>query len=82
MEMVKIEKTTPEEMEKQASKRAVAGKWTKLLAEIEADGVPRKVSDLTRGQIAALYRSARDAGMDYVTSYKDGYIIIGPAKEE
>lgn len=76
--MVQIEKISPEEAEEAMKEKTRAGQWTELLSQIEEDGVPRKVSGLTRGQIAALYRRAKDEGFAYRTSYKDGYIIIAP----
>lgn len=78
--MVKIEKITHEEAEEEFAKSATKGQWKELLENIEEDGEPRKITGLTRGQVAALYRSAKNAGLDVKTSYKNGYVVVSPSE--
>jgi len=54
------------------------GQWTSLVNEITEDGQPRKISGLSRGQVSALYRRAKEAGLQVVASYKNGTVYIKP----
>lgn len=57
------------------------GKWTDLIEAIKKDKKPRKITGLTRGQVAALYRKAKDEGLDSKTSYKDGSVVLAVVEE-
>ncbi len=78
--MPKIEKITHEAAEEEFAKSVSTGQWKEMLEEMAEDGEPRKVTGLTRGQVAALYRSAKNAGFKVKTSYKEGTIVISPAE--
>jgi len=78
---MEIEKVSPEEFGEAMTTTAQKGKWKSLLEQVKADGAPRKVSGLTRGQIAALYRQARDKGFAVKTSYKEGWVMVGLGEE-
>lgn len=80
--MVKVEKISDAEAEEEFAKTGAKGAWKTLIEEIQSEGTSRKVTGLTRGQVAALYRSARDAGLKVKTSYKEGSVVLSPASEE
>jgi len=75
---MEVEIVTEEEFDKAAAEAGAKGQWTKLIAEIISDKQPRKVSGLSRGQVSALYRRAKEAGLNVVTSYKNGTVYIKP----
>ena len=76
-----IEVISEEEAQEEFDKITRKGKWSELLDSIKKDGEPRKVTKLTRGQIAALYRTAKDSGVEVRTSYKEGFVILRKASE-
>jgi len=65
-----------EELKRELAERAGRGKWQMLFNAIRQDGKARKVTGLTRGQIAALYRAASVAGLKAKTSIKRGTVIV------
>lgn len=73
--IINISLQKAEELLKQKTNR---GKWKVLIEEIIKTKIPRKVTNLTTGQIAALYRSAREAGLRMRTSYKEKWILLVP----
>ena len=64
-----------EEMEKAAATRK--GKWVEVIAGVVESGCPVKVSDLSRGQLAALQRAAKEAKIRSRASWKEGWIVLG-----
>jgi len=74
-----VEKITAAEAEKELAKVSVRGKWSDLIAQILKDKQPRRVTELKRGQIAALARAVKEAKMRYKADYKNGTIVIAPA---
>ena len=65
-----------EEAKKELAKVHTVGQYQDLFEQINKDGKPRKVEGLSRGQVAALYRTAKDKGLIVKTSYKDGFVIL------
>lgn len=86
----KVEKVSLEEFQKEAEKprRGRQSKWSATIEAVLKDKQPRKVSEITRGSVAAGVRAAKEAGLRHVASYPkdktstDGYIIIAPPVEE
>ena len=78
--MVKITELKPAEAIKEHEKGAQKGAWKTLIDRVKTEKKSFKVEALTRGQVAALYRSAQNEGLKVKTSYKDGYIILSPAE--
>jgi hypothetical protein len=74
---MKIEEITVEEVQTEYEKRKLRGHWQQVIeAILKGDGKPRKISDLTRGQVAALYRAAKSEGLTVIANYKEGYVIL------
>lgn len=80
-----IKKISVEEAEEIFSASTTKGKWSDLLGQISKDGEPRTVGDLTRGQVAALYRASKAKGFRVKTHYptiedgeKSGSVLIAP----
>jgi len=73
-----VEKITAAEAEKELAKVSVRGKWSDLIAQILKDKQPRRVTELKRGQIAALHRAAREAKLRTKADYKNGSMVIAP----
>lgn len=74
--MVKVETISTEEANKEFAAKRVKGQWAEIIGQVKETGEPRKISDLTRGQVAALYRSAKGSGLAVRTNYKDGYVVL------
>jgi len=79
---MKISKIEVEEFEKIKKESTKAGKWKELIEEVLKEGGARMVEDITRGQIAALYRKALEAGLDVKTSYKNGFVLLAKKAEK
>ena len=71
-----IKVISEEDAKKELDKVRTVGQYQDLFEQINKDGKPRKVTDLSRGQVAALYRTAKDKGLIVKTSYKDGYVVL------
>ena len=65
-----------EELQKELESRSARGKWQMIFKAINEDGQARKVSGLTRGQIAALYRAANVKGLGTKANMKSGTVIV------
>jgi len=86
----KVEKVSMEDFQKEAAKprRGRQTKWASTIELVLKDKQPRKVSNITRGSVAAGVRAAKDAGLRSVAHYPEkkgdltGYIIIAPSEEE
>lgn len=73
---MKISKISKEVAEKEISEKRVKGKWTEIIAQVKKDKLPVKIEDITRGQVAALYRAATIAGLKIRANYKEQYMIL------
>ncbi len=76
--MPKITELKPAEAKKEHEKSAQKGQWKELIERVKNEHNSFKVEDITRGQIAALYRTAKGEGLRVKTSYKNGYIVLSP----
>ena len=65
-----------DEFDKDVKSHTVKGKWSTIISDVLKDKKPRKVTGLTRGQVAALTRSAKESGLNYVANYKDGFVSL------
>lgn len=73
---MKISKISKEAAQKEITEKKVKGKWTQIINEVIESKAPVKVEELTRGQVAALYRAASNAGLDIRANYKEQYVIL------
>lgn len=82
--MVKTKNMTMKEAEKAIADKPsrVVGKWAEVCKTVQDTGAPVEVSEITRGQVAALARKAKDEGLRCATFYKEGRAIVLPAVEE
>ena len=76
-----IKDLTKAEAKKEFDSKRVSGKYQEVFDRVAKDKVSVKVSGLTRGQVAALYRKAKESGLKYRTNYKELYVVISPADE-
>jgi len=58
------------------------GKWKEICDAVKEKRFPIEVSDITRGQVAALARKARAEGLEASTWYKEGKCIVSLAEAE
>jgi len=77
---IEITELNEVEAEEEFAKSGQKGKWKELIERVEEEETSFKVTGLKRGQIAALYRSAKNAGLKVKTSYKDGYAVLSPGE--
>ena len=76
----KVEKISVKAFDAHKGGRRVS-KWNQIVADVKDTGDPVKVSGLTRGQVAAGYRKAKDEGLRVKADYKNGVLLIAPAVE-
>ena len=76
---VKIERITPEAFEKAAQEKKSRGHVKKIIEQVKNDHQILKISGLRRGQVAALAKAAKAAGLKYLTFYDRGEIYLAPA---
>ena len=50
--------------------------WRELINEVYKDGIPRKISEVSRKSVRRGAGIARTAGLSYVTNYDEEYLII------
>lgn len=78
--MVKIDVLTLLDAEEEIAKlppRTKKGKWTELCAQVVKSKSAAKVSDISRGQAAALSRTAKDKGLETtVQALKGGKAVV------
>ena len=81
--MVKTRKITVAEAERAIKDKPTrqVGKWAEVCKAVADTGLPVEVTDITRGQVAAVARKAKDVGLRCVTWYKEGKCIVMPAEE-
>lgn len=79
VEMVKV-KDIKEELATTA--KASGGKWTALCKEVLETGKAARATGLTKGQVAAAYKTAKATdGISSKTFYKEGTVILYPTPE-
>lgn len=79
---MKIKKITREAAAETLAAKTSAGKWSVMFEEALKTGIPFVVSDITRGQVASIYRMCKDRDWDYRADYKELEItVIPPAVE-
>ena len=77
MKLQKMSKVVAEqEISKQPSR--IKGQWKATLEELTKDGQGAKISELTRGQTAALIREAKTQGFIAVACDKYTSVILSP----
>lgn len=83
--MVKISKLphqTAEQMIDETPKRN-AGQWKELIAEVLKTGQGAQVTDITRGQVAALIRQCKTDGIKAVAINKyTGVLMVAPVPKK
>jgi len=67
-----------DELLEELAERSARGKWMITINAVKEDKKPRKVSGLSRGQIAAVYRAASGSGLGVKCSYRKGEVIVYP----
>ena len=77
--MVKTKTLTAAEAKAEFDKVTKIGAWKDLIEKVKKEKVSMKVEDLTRGQVAALYRTATNEGLKVRTSYKEKFVVLSPA---
>jgi len=75
---MKETKLSTAQVEKELASKRQTGQWRNVFARVKK-GESLKLEGLTRGQVAACYRGAKEAGILYRTNYKEGYIVLAPA---
>jgi hypothetical protein len=75
---MKIENIDIQTAEKLLEQNSPKGNWSKLLKEIEETGQPKRVTDLSRGQVSALIRAAKQKGFRAKGNYVEGSVVIAP----
>ena len=73
---MKISKISKAEAEKEFTSKPVKGQYKQLIEQIKEEGGTVKVEELTRGQVAALYRTATAEGLKVRANYRDGYVVL------
>ena len=74
----KVDTISDEEFKEEMGKpRRQVGQWAKIIAKIQKTGKPVRITGLTRGQVASIARSVKEAGLQYRTDYKNGVIVLG-----
>jgi len=73
---MKTSKISKAEAEKEFASKPVKGQYKVLIEEIKKSQGAVKVEGLTRGQVAALYRTATNEGLKVRANYRDGYVVL------
>ena len=79
MKVIKMEANEASKQIAETPKRVV-GQWKSLLAELKKTGQGAKITDLTRGQVAAAIRQAKEDGFEAVAVDKYTAVILSPPK--
>ena len=75
---MKVKQISREDAVKSMAEKTAGGKWKELFDSAEKTGKPFMVSEVTRGQLASIYRIAKDKGWDYRANYKNLEITVIP----
>ena len=73
---MKISKISKEVAAKEIAEKQKKGQYQELFKQIKETKEPVKVEELTRGQVAALYRAATVEGLKMRANYKEGYVVL------
>jgi len=76
---LKVSGISPEDFQAEMAKRATRGRYADIIRDVKEHGRLVKVEGLTRGQVAALARSAKEAEIQVKADYKNLYVVLGPA---
>ena len=74
--MVKISAISKKAAAEELAKKRVKGQWATIVEQVQKSGEPVKVEEISRGQVAAIYRTASAAGLKLRANYKEGYVIL------
>lgn len=76
-------KISIEEAKAEFAKVRKKGQWKQLAADVLEDGVPRTVTGLKRGQVAAAYRGLSGIeGIRFRCDYKNLKVTVAPTEVE
>jgi hypothetical protein len=75
---MKIENISMEEAKKELETKRNPSKYKLLFQQVRTSKQPIRISNLTRGQVAALYRAAKLSGITVRANYKDLYVVLIP----
>ena len=67
-----------EEFEELEAAKTKKGKWSELCEYVKTSGKAVVKKGLSRGQVAALDRAAKEAGLRSVANYKKGQVALAP----
>jgi len=76
--MPKITELSEVEAKKELAKKRAKGQWATLVEKVKAEKKAVKVEGLTRGQVSAIFRVAKEAGLKWHADYKEGSIVLAP----
>jgi len=81
---MKISKKSSAEVEKEYKENPprAKGQWTHVVEMVQKSGQAVEVTDLSKGQVAAASRKFKEVGLRFRAFYKDGTILVLPAKSE
>jgi len=77
---MEVEEISMEKFEAELAQTGRKGAWTEVCHDVKDTGTPRKVSGLSRGQVSALARRAKELGLRYKANYSEGYVVLAPGK--
>jgi len=77
---MKKETLTYDQANQEFGRRKQRGKWDEVLREID-NGRPMKISELTTGELIALYNKCKKRGYPIFVSYKNKYAVIMPKEQ-
>jgi hypothetical protein len=75
---MKVEQISHEEAKRELETKRNPSKYKQLFQQVKTSKQPIRISGLTRGQVAALYRAAKLAGVQVRANYKDLYVVLIP----
>ena len=73
-----VEAISEEQAEAEFSNTSRRAKYTEIIFRVKNNGESLKVSGLTRGQVAALVRRAKEEGIRAKGNYSEGYVVLAP----
>jgi hypothetical protein len=75
---VKVEQISHEEAKRELETKRNPSKYKQLFQQVRTSKTPIRISGLTRGQVAALYRAAKLSGITVRANYKELYCVLIP----
>jgi hypothetical protein len=81
---MKISKKSAAEVEKEYKENPprAKGQWNDIVEKVKTTGQAVEVTDLSKGQVAAASRKFKEVGLRFRAFYKDGKVLVLPAKSE